>query len=145
MTEAGATTQEPEAEPVGEGGATGTPSGEPEPETFPKEYVQRLRTESAGYRVKAQRADDATAKLTALLIEKATADLLADPTDLPITDDLLGEDGWPDVQKIEDAARALIVQKPHLGRRPSGDVGQGVRGEETDTVSLAAMLRRGAA
>lgn len=133
------------AQPVDDGGAQGTPS-EGDPDTFPREYVERLREEAAGHRVKAQRADEAMSRLTGATVEKVTSGILADPTDLPVTLDLLDENGWPDPEKIEAAARDLVARKPHLGdRRPVGDVGQGPRGDEVETVSLAALLRAGAA
>lgn len=69
---------------------------------------------------------------------------LADPTDLPLTDDLLDDDGLVDEIKVRAAVDDLVQRKPHLAsRRPSGDVGQGAR-PETKPVGLAEMLRRGA-
>lgn len=144
MTEPVVDAPKPGAEPVEPGGAQGTPS-EQEPDTFPREYVEKLREEAAGHRVKAQRADEAVSRLTAATIEKVTAGVLADPSDLPVTDDLTDDDGWPDPEKIEAAARDLVARKPHLAdRRPAGDVGQGPRGDEVETVGLAALLRAGA-
>lgn len=145
MTQPDPTTQTTSPEPVEPGGAQGTPPAADEPKTFDLPYVQKLREEAAGHRVKAQRADEAVSRLTAATVEKVTAGILADPSDLPVTDDLMGEDGWPDPEKIEAAARDLVARKPHLAdRRPAGDVGQGPRGDEVETVSLAALLRAGA-
>ena len=54
---------------------------------------------------------------------------LADPTDLPVTDDLLTEDGTPDRAKVLAATDELLTRKPHLSStRVAGDVGQGARG-----------------
>ena len=39
---------------------------EKEPETFPREYVQKLRDESARHRTRAQRADDLATAYTSL-------------------------------------------------------------------------------
>jgi hypothetical protein len=140
------TNQSGDQESVGDGGAQGAHQGEAEPDTFPREYVQRLRDEAAGHRIKAQRADEAVARLTLATITTMTADVLADPTDLQVTDDLLDEDGWPDPEKIKAAAQELVARKPHLAtRRPQGDIGQGARGDEVETVGLAALLRAGAA
>ncbi len=144
MSEAVVADPNPTPEPVGDGGAQGTgPEGDPD--TFPRDYVEKLREESAKYRTKAQRADEAVSKLTTTMVASTTSGILADPTDLPVTADLLDEDGWPDPEKIEAAARDLVARKPHLAsRRPAGDVGQGARGDEVETVSLAALLRAGA-
>ncbi len=55
---------------------------------------------------------------------------LADPTDLPFTEDLLDDDGLVDDTKVQAAVEDLIKRKPHLAaRRPTGDVGQGARPE----------------
>ena len=113
-----------------------------EPETFDREYVQKLRDEAAGHRVKAKRAEALAAAL--VTATAAGTGKLADPTDLPFTDDLLDEDGLVDVEKVATAVDDLIKRKPHLAaRRPRGDVGQGAR-PETDEIGLATLLRRGA-
>jgi hypothetical protein len=92
--------------------------------------------------VRAKRADALAASLvtaTAALTGK-----LADPTDLPFTDDLLDDDGYVDEAKVRAAVDDLIKRKPHLAaRRPRGDVGQGARPESQEE-GLAALLRRGA-
>ncbi len=70
---------------------------------------------------------------------------LADPSDLPMRDDLLDEDGTPDRDKVLAAVDELLTRKPHLAAtRPVGDVGQGARGEVAPMVSLAELLRSGA-
>ena len=111
-------------------------------ETFDREYVQKFRDEAAGHRVKAKRVDALNARLTTA--QAALTGKLADPTDLPFTDDLLDDDGLVDETKRQSAVDKLIVRKPHLAaRRPTGNVGQGAR-PETPQMGLAAMLRRGA-
>lgn len=114
-----------------------------QPETFDREYVQKLRDEAAGHRVKAKRADALAAAL--VTAQAAVTRRLADPTDLPYSDDLLDDDGLVDVDKVRAAVDELISAKPHLAaRRPrGGDVGQGARPEPDDT-GLAGLLRRGA-
>jgi hypothetical protein len=111
-------------------------------ETFDRAYVQKLRDEAAGHRVKAKRADALAASLvtaTAALTGK-----LADATDLPFDEALLGEDGFFDEDKVRAAVDELVKRKPHLAaRRPTGNVGQGARPEAQED-GLAALLRRGA-
>ncbi len=130
-----------DVEPVGEPATS--PKGETEPETFDREYVQKLRDEAAGHRVKAKRADALNARLATA--QAALTGKLADPTDLPFTDELLDDDGLVDEGKVKAAVDDLIKRKPHLAvRRPIGDVGQGARPEAPADGGLAALLRRGA-
>jgi hypothetical protein len=128
--------------PVDEAPDDASPTGETEPETFDREYVQKLRDEAAGHRVKAKRTDALNARLATA--QAALTGKLADPTDLPFTDDLLDEDGLVDEDKVRAAVDDLVKRKPHLAaRRPTGNVGQGARPEAPE-IGLAAMLRRGA-
>jgi len=108
-----------------------------EPETFPREYVEKLRRESAGYRDKAKRTDELAQRLHTALV--AATGRLADPADLPYDEAHLND---PDA--LTAAVDALLASKPHLAsRRPTGDVGQGASGDAA-TVSLAGLLRAGA-
>jgi len=117
-------------------------SGHVEPETFDREYVQKLRDEAAGHRVKAKRADGLAAAL--VTAQAALTGKMADPTDLPYDEELLDDDGVPDEAKVQAAVEDLLRRKPHLAaRRPRGDVGQGARPEVAEE-GLASLLRRGA-
>lgn len=105
------------------------------PETFPREYVQKLRDESAKYRTRAQRADDLAHRLHTALT--AATGKLADPSDLPYSEDHL-----EDPEALTAAVDALLAAKPHLAaRRPRGNVGQGNVSSQADTVDLAGILR----
>jgi len=147
MTETASTDvdTDPDVSPTGPEDVS--PTGETEPESFPRAYVEQLRQESAGYRTRAQRADALAERLMAATVRQATAGVLADPTDLDVSRDLehlLDDDGFPDVGKIAEAARELVTRKPHLAdRRPRGDVDQGAR-HAGDSVDLAGILRAGA-
>ncbi len=114
---------------------SGSPSdSEPEPDTFPRDYVEKLRRESAGYRERAQRTDELATRLHTALT--AATGRLADPTDLPFDAAHLDD---PDA--LEAAVDELLTRKPHLAsRRPAGDVGQGAR-SSGGSVDLAGMLR----
>ena len=108
-----------------------------QPETFPREYVEKLRDENAKYRQRAGLADDLAKRLHLELV-KGTG-RLADPTDLPFDDAHLSD---PDA--LTAAVEALLAAKPHLAsRKPSGDIGQGATAT-ADSFSLAGMLRSGA-
>lgn len=143
MTETASTTVEPapDVSPSGDSPEDVSPTGETEPETFPREYVEQLRQESAGYRTRAQRADALAERLMVATVREATAGILADSTDLVTTDALLDDNGMPDPERIAEAARELVGRKPHLAdRRPRGDADQGARSTSAD-VDLAGMLR----
>ena len=108
------------------------------PETFPREYVEKLRQEAADARVKAKKADELAQAL--FVARVAATGRLAEPTDLPFNADLLD-----DAQQLTAAIDALLDAKPHLANRtPRGNIGQGPTGADTGTVDLAALLRAGA-
>lgn len=103
-----------------------TEGTEEEPDTFPREYVEKLRKEAADNRVKAKRVDELEARLFNTIV--AGTGRLADPTDLPFNPELLDtEDG------IDNAISELLQKKPHLAsRKPRGDIGQGAKKSEED-------------
>lgn len=108
-----------------------------EPETFPREYVQKLRKESADHRAKAKDRDDLAQRLHTAQV--AATGRLADPSDLAFDEALLDDEA-----ALNAAIDALLEKKPHLASRmPKGDIGQGVGGGGDD-VSLSALLRQGA-
>lgn len=116
-----------------------TTTGTEDAETFPREYVERLRQENADQRVKAKRGDALAQRL--VLAYAQALGKLADPTDLPFDVALCDADGIPDPAKVSEAVDELIGRKPHLAdRRPRGDVGQGATGDSS-AVDLAGLLR----
>lgn len=103
--------------------------------TFSRAYVEKLRRENAGYRERAQRADELAARLHTALV--AATGRMADPTDLAFDAAHLDDE-----QALSGAIDELLTRKPHLAsRRPFGDVGQGNRGGTVEPVNLADMLR----
>ena len=112
-------------------------SEEPEdaPDTFPREYVEKLRDENAKYRQRAQRSDDLAQRLHEALV--AATGRLQDPSDL-----VFDESHLDDPEALQTAIEDLLARKPHLAsRRPLGDIGQGVTNGNTGDVDLAALLR----
>jgi len=108
-----------------------------EPETFPAEYVAKLRDEAAKYRTRAKRTDELAGRLHTALV--AATGRLADPTDLQFDEAHLD-----DAEALTSAVDALLAVKPHLASRtPRGDVGQGAS-DSGANVSLAGLLRAGA-
>lgn len=117
------TVEEPVEEPTDE-----------EQDTFPRDYVEKLRDENAKYRQRAQRADDLAHRLHNALTEATGR--LADASDLPFDESHLD-----DPEALQRAIQELLEKKPHLGsRKPVGNIGQGVS-SSTDAVDLAAMMR----
>ena len=107
-------------------------------ETFPREYVEKLRKEAAEARLKAKKADDYARALFAARV--AATGRLADASDLPFNTDLVD-----DLPALEAAIDDLLAQHPHYAARtPRGDIGQGVGAVRHDDIDLAAILRRGA-
>lgn len=111
---------------------------EQEPANFSRDYVEKLRKESARHRTSAREAAEALAPLQERLhgaLVGATG-RLADPSDLPFDAAHL-----EDEQALTAAIDTLLEAKPHLApRRVSGDVGQGLGGPNTG-VDIGGMLR----
>ena len=106
-------------------------------ETFPREYVEKLRAENAETRIKAKKADEYAHRLHTALT--AATGRLQDAEDLPFDASHLD-----DPEALEAAITELLERKPHLAtRRVSGDIGQGVT-ETSSGVDLAGLLRRSA-
>lgn len=107
---------------------------ETDPETFPREYVVKLRDEAAKYRTKAGKADDLARRLHVALV--TATGRLADPEDLPFDEAHLDDE-----DSLVAALDDLLGRKPHLASRiPVGDVGQGA-GKTGEDFSLASLMR----
>ncbi|MGM0700386.1 MAG: hypothetical protein ACQEVD_16190 [Actinomycetota bacterium] len=107
---------------------------EDEQDSFPREYVEKLRDESARYRQRAQRADDLAHRLHKTLVESTGR--LMDADDLEFDEKHLD-----DPEALTAAIDELLEDKPYLAKRtPKGSVGQGESGAST-TVDLAGILR----
>lgn len=105
-----------------------------EDDTFPRDYVERLRDENARYRQRARQADDLAQRLHTALV--AATGQLQDPTDLPYDQAHLDD---PDA--LNAAVEDLLARKPHLAKvRVAGDIGQGAQPTGAD-VDLAGLLR----
>lgn len=110
-------------------------AAEDDAETFPRDYVERLRHEAAEARVKAKDRDDLAHRLHAALT--AGTGRLADPTDLPFDEHHLAGD-----DSLEAAIDDLLARKPHLAARtPRGDIGQGPTLSNGSGIDLAGLLR----
>lgn len=106
-------------------------------ETFPRDYVVKLREESAKYRQRAADRDEVATRLHTALV--AATGRLQDPSDLPFDEAHLS-----DAEALSTAVDTLLQVKPHLAtRKPSGNIGQGVSGVP-DMVSLSGLLKANA-
>lgn len=104
-------------------------------DTFPRDYVEKLRAENAENRVKAKRADDLAHRLHEALT--AATGRLQDPRDLHFDETHLD-----DPEALTTAIDSLLEDRPHLAsRRVSGDIGQGTTDSKSNTVNLAGMLK----
>jgi hypothetical protein len=111
-------------------------------ETFPREYVEQLRTKSSRYRHRMKEAESKADQLSRELFRARVAltGKLADPDDMRYRPSLMDRDG-----ALEQAVDELVQRKPHLAaRRVRGNVGQHDRGTDDQGESLAAILRRNA-
>jgi hypothetical protein len=117
---------------------TETGEGESEPDTFDRDYVQSLRDEAAGYRVKAAKHDETKARLHIELV-RATG-RVQDPFDVAYNEEHL-----TDPDKLNADIDALLQAKPHYAARrpvPGTSVGQGVQGDPPkQKVNLIGALR----
>lgn len=126
--------EKPPAEPVVEDEL-------PEGDTFPRQYVEDLRAESAKHRTAAKEATEALVPLQERLFSAlvAATGRLADPTDLPFDAALLDETA------LTTAIDDLLAKKPHLAsRRVVGDIGQGGGASAPEQGLLLGMMNAGA-
>ncbi|GAA1091314.1 hypothetical protein [Tsukamurella spumae] len=128
----------PEGEQAAPDALDTEPQDQPEGDTFPRAYVEELRTENRERRMAAEeatgRADALAGRLHAALV--AATGKLADPSDLPFDAAHLDDDA-----ALTEAIDELLARKPHLAaRRVAGDVGQGARGG-AESVDLIGLMR----
>lgn len=115
----------------------------------------KLRKEASNYR---RRLRDTEGRLKAVEaelrnlrvreIERVAEQRMADASDLWLRtslDELVGEDGTVDFEKVAAAVDEALADKPHwASRRPRGDADQGTRGQAPAPVDFAGMLQQAA-
>lgn len=113
-----------------------------EEDTFPRSYVEELRAEAAEHRVRAKDLEASLeplqAALRTLAIEHYAKSVLADTSALEWSDELAGDDGLPDGDKIRKAAEELVNRRPSLGR-PQGDPLLGAHGDTAQGFSWSVL------
>lgn len=104
-----------------------------------RQAVRQLRDEAAAGRVASRESDALARRLHAELVRGTGR--LADPSDLAFDAAHLA-----DPATLTAAVDDLLTRRPHYAsRRPSGDVGQGVRGDSGSAGASLADLLRGTA
>lgn len=95
-------------------------------DTFTRDYVEKLRHENAKYRKRAQATDDLAHRLHRELVTKDGR--LINPDELPYDEAHLD-----DADALTAAIDALLEAKPYLSAKPTptGDIGQGPRGDDS--------------
>lgn len=136
---------EPEPEPATEPTEPVELAADPEPaddddpdddsDTFPREYVERLRRENQTYRDRARAAESTAWRA---LVESTGLVVNADEVPRP--------DGAAlDLDGALAAAREAIAARPYIAaRRARGNIGQHEGPGSTTAVSLSSLLRAGA-
>ncbi len=112
--------------------------GEPEPDSFPREYVEELRSEAKERREAAagleSQIDDLSRRLVASLV--AQDGRLADVNDLPYSAD------HADPERLSEAISDLLAAKPHYAaRRTSPLPEQSVDTDEPTGPTFGDLLR----
>lgn len=135
VTEDQATTDATDTEDTSSDESTEADDQDDDGDTFPREYVEKLRGQNAKYRDRAKVADTYAKRLHTQLV--AATGRLADPSDLEFDEDHLD-----DLDTLTAAIDDLLTRKPHLAtRKPVGDIGQGQRGNGPEPFSLLGMLK----
>lgn len=102
-------------------------------DVFPRQYVEELRKESAGYR---DRANALAKRLHRQLV--AATERLENPDDLPFDAEHID-----DADKLSTAIDSLLAERPYFAKRKvSGDAGQGPRGGNASAPSNFSDLLR---
>ncbi|ODQ96602.1 hypothetical protein [Mycolicibacterium holsaticum] len=111
-----------------EGNAGGNNDESRDGAVFDREYVEKLRKESAGYRDRAKTAESRLDELSKLLWAervKATGKV-ENPAEIPYNPDIIDN-----IDAINEAIDGAINERPYIrSRRPSGDIGQGNKGDK---------------
>ena len=109
-------------------------------QTFDRDYVERLRTKSAGYRLRAKEAESDRANLQRQLFTERLQrlDLVVDVEAVPYDPALLDDEA-----ALVDHVEALLESKPYLRKRKvAGDIGQHSAGDNPQSVSLLSMMKQ---
>lgn len=118
-----------------------TSAGEHSESEATDETVRALRDELAKRRIRAREQVSQANQRLALAYVQADGRLI-DADAFTVTDDLLGDDGFIDADKVTREIDALLAAKPYLSaRKPSTPITQGVRPLSPETPGLFTLIR----
>lgn len=118
------------------------PDTSAEPKVYSEEFVGSLRDEMARKRIAAREREDAANRRLVTMYAKTDGRLVDDEA-LVLSDELLGEDGLVDPEKVGQAIGALVEAKPYLAaRRPTAALPLGVQQPAPDTPGLFGIIKR---
>ena len=109
-------------------------------QTFDRDYVERLRTKSAGYRLRAKEAESDRANLQRQLFTERLQrlDLVVDVDAVPYDAELLDDEA-----ALVEHVEQLLESKPYLRKRQlGGDIGQHTSNDNPKPVSLLGMMKQ---
>ena len=113
-----------------------------EQQSFSREYVERLRDKSAGYRLRAKESEQRLEEVQRALFRERVQrlDMLVNPEELPYNPALLDSP-----EELTAAVETLLESKPYLRKRKAGgDIGQHDQQSNGDGFSLLGALRANA-
>lgn len=111
-------------------------------QTFDRDYVEKLRSKSASYRLRMKDAESQVSTLQRQLFTERLQrlDMVVDPDAVPYDPALL-----EDEQTLVDAIEELLQSKPYLRKRKvAGNIGQHTSQDGPAPVSLLSVLRNNA-
>lgn len=109
-------------------------------QTFDRDYVEQLRSKSAGYRLRAKEAESDRANLQRQLFQERLQrlDLVVDVDAVPYDAELLDDEA-----ALVAHVESLLADKPYLRKRQlGGDIGQHSAGDNPQGVSLLSMMKQ---
>jgi hypothetical protein len=116
---------------------------EAEPDTYPAEHVAELRDELAKKRIRIKETTgQANARLLAAYLA-ADGRVVPEARDLiALTEDLIGEDGFVDGDRVTEAVGAFLASRPFAASRtPTTPLPMGVQATAPTEVGWLAVLR----
>lgn len=107
-------------------------------DTFPRDYVEGLRRESAGYREKAKAAEARADELARALFtaQVAATGKVENPAEIPFDAAIVD-----DIDAINAIVDAAITTRPYIKARTFAPVGQGERGNHAGPQDFSTLFR----
>ncbi len=155
-TEATETAEDEAQESPGREDSTEAAEGQDEAQEGAGDALSAARREAANYRRRLRETEAERDQLRAALgdlqraeVERAAGERMASGSDVwdagVRLEELVGEDGALDDEKVSAAVDGVLEDRPHwASRKVRGDIDQGARTSPEPPVDLGAMLRQAA-